>query len=361
MGEVRLYVKGKGVVGMIDIRLPRLYNQFLTFQRILYPITLSLDLNLTPLSTASIQLPIGEDIPTRYYVELFSATGSLGYFRARSPEVAYGDGTSTTELEHAITEVGDWLIRGKVEGEYSVRAAMNAIWEQYHGTMWQKGSVAALSNTEKIDISYDHENVLTAMLDVLENAEDVVMQFDFSSTPWTLSFATIDSLGGTPAVGRLSRNVSEVKISYDDTDLCTQAYYQYDGNNWGTLSVATAFPDWTNNYGRIEKTVDTDSGDTQAVAKTKAKKFLRRNREPRVSIEITGDDLFAITGESVDRLYLGRVYDLEMADYGVSIKRNITALSWADLYNNPNEVTITLGDDDPELWGYFRGLSKKKK
>lgn len=345
---------------MNDILFPRLYNQYLTFQRLLYPIALSLDLNITPLSTASIQLPIGEEVPTRYYVELYTTNGSAGYFRARSPEVSYGDGIATTELEHAITEVGDWLIRGKVDGEYSIRAAMNAVWAQYHGDRWQLGSVTALSNTEKIDISYDHENVLTAMLDVLENAEDVVMQFDFSTSPWTVSFATVDSLSGTPAVGRLSRNISNVQISYDDTDLCTQAYYRYSGGNWGTLSVATAFPDWNNTYGRIEKVADTESDDSQAVAKTKAKKFLRRNREPKVSIRITGDDIFALTGETVDQLFLGRLYDLEMADYGISIQRYITAISWADLYGKPRDVTIILGDDDPELWSYIRSLKKKR-
>lgn len=320
------------------------------------PISMSVDLTLTPLSSASIVLPIGEEIPTRSYVEIFTSIGSAGIFRARSPEIVYGEGTSTTELEHAITEIGDWIIRGKVEGNYTVRAAMRAVFAEYHGTKWQLGSVAALDNSSdtKIDISYDHENCLSAMLSVLENQENAVMRFNFSTSPWTVYFEDIGSVAGV-TYGTLNNSIQTASVSYDDTDLCTYAYYQYGGGSWATFSAAQQYRDL---YGRIEKVVDTDSNDSQDVAKNKARKYIKRNHEPRVSIEISAQDLHAITGNPDDEITLGKRYHLFIPEYNVDIERYITALSWEDALGSPTSVTVTLGDDDPELWAYMRKYTK---
>lgn len=350
---------------MQAVKLPRLYGMNVSLNEHgeqIHPVRLSVDLSLTPVSTASIELPIGEEIGVRRFVEIFTSIGSVGFFRARGPQMVFGEGTSTTELEHAIAEVGDKLVRTKVEGEMTIRAAMRAVFANYNGSMWQLGSLAALNNSSSntIDVSYDHEDVLSAMLSVLEYDEDVCMDFDFSTTPWTINFRKIDDTTGVTE-GRLTTNIGSASVTYDDTDLCTVAYYQYEGGNWGYVSASSLYPASYDKYGGVHKTVDTESGDSQAVAKTKAKKFLARNHEPKVSIEIQGDDIHAITGNADDELYLGRMYRLVIPDYNLRVERYITGLSWDDVLGNPTAVTVTLGDDDPALWGYLRSLTKKKK
>lgn len=341
---------------MIHVPYPKLLDGNLQYSRTIRPESLAVDLTLTPLSSASLTLPIGEEIPTRAYMELFTSIGSVGIFRARSPEIAFGEGSSTTELEHAITEVGDWIIRGKLEGNYTIRAAMRAIFNEYHGSLWQLGSVSALDNSSdnKIDISYDHANILESMLEVLELDEDCVMQFDFSTRPWTVSFRKIDDTDGITD-GRLSKDIQSATVTYDDTDLCTYAYYQYSGGSWATYSAAQRYRDL---YGRIEKVVDTESDDSQAVARNKARLFIKRNHEPRVSVEITAADLHAVTGDDRDRVYLGRKYRLFIPEKSLTIERYITGLSWEDALNAPTSIIITLGDDDPSLWGYMRKYTK---
>ena len=102
---------------MNNIPLPRLLDSTFKEVRRIRPINLSLSLAITPLSYASIELPIDESLPARSLVELYSPLGSAGIFRVRAPQNAYGGDnvSTTTELEHAVVEVGDYLVRADYE------------------------------------------------------------------------------------------------------------------------------------------------------------------------------------------------------------------------------------------------------
>ena len=84
------------------MKLPRLYVNG-AFRRIMNPTSVSINQNIVPLDTASMTLPYDEHIPARSWVELFTPYGSAGMFRARSPHDAYGQATTTVELEHMIS------------------------------------------------------------------------------------------------------------------------------------------------------------------------------------------------------------------------------------------------------------------
>ena len=95
---------------MISIPYPRLENG----SRI-QPLSMSVNLKIDPLSTASITMGIGEEIGNRVYMELFTEAGSAGWFRTRSPSTGVGQNSSSVELDHAIAEVGDSIINGEVK------------------------------------------------------------------------------------------------------------------------------------------------------------------------------------------------------------------------------------------------------
>ena len=170
-----------------NIPLPRLLPSSTYAERRVVPTMVTITQKITPLSFASIQLPPGEKIPARGYMELFTCMGSAGIFRIRSPQESYGDDNATAELEHAVVEVGDYLVKAKYDEMMAASTAMQTVFSYYTsggGTRWQLGSVSVLGSGQ-IALQVNYDKVLTAMLAILDQKPDCMMAFDFSTSPWT--------------------------------------------------------------------------------------------------------------------------------------------------------------------------------
>lgn len=341
---------------MVIIPLPKLLDKSGNYIRSFRPLKVSVEQSIVPLSTASIELPEDESLPARNYVEVFTSMGSAGIFRIRSPQNAYGEDTSVCELEHAIVEVGDYLVREKIAEMMSPKAAMQRIFSHYRGSRWRLGNVDALG-TNPIAVQINYENCLTAMISILEQVPSCYMTFDFSTSPWTVMVAAKGSAVG--AEGRLSRNVESAKIIYDDSELCTRAYYEVEttdtsgepSSEWRSLDADTI-----NTYGVVEREVQTGAGFTAEEALYAAQEYLSKHKKPRVSVEISGQDLSQITGESLDTFTIGKLFRLSLVDYDLTIEDVITGLSWNDVYGNPTEVTVNLADEEDTAVVYIHDI-----
>ena len=199
-------------------KLPRLYVNG-KFTRLVNPVSVGIIQKTQPLSTASMTLPRGEEIPARSWVELYTPYGSAGMFRVRSPHNAYGENTSTAELEHMIAEVGDYLVKAEYSEMIAASSAVTKVFAHYKGGKWKLGKVTDLGSG-KIALEAKYESVLSVLLSILQQKPECIMSFDFSTTPWTLNFVK----KGTSVVsqGRLARNVTSAEITYDDSELCTR-------------------------------------------------------------------------------------------------------------------------------------------
>ena len=341
---------------MVIIPLPKLLDKSGNYIRSFRPLKVSVEQSIVPLSTASIELPEDESLPARNYVEVFTSMGSAGIFRIRSPQNAYGEDTSVCELEHAIVEVGDYLVREKIAEMMSPKAAMQRIFSHYRGSRWRLGNVDALG-TSLIAVQINYENCLTAMISILEQVPSCYMTFDFSTSPWTVRVAAKGSTVG--AEGRLSRNVESARIIYDDSELCTRAYYEVEttdasgepSSEWRSIDADTI-----NTYGVVEREVPIGAGFTAQEALFAAQEYLRKHKKPRVSIEISGQDLSQITGESLDTFTIGKLFRLSLVDYDLTIEDVITGLSWNDVYGNPTEVTVNLADEEDTAVVYIHDI-----
>ena len=339
------------------IQFPRLYNSS-GFVRVLNPISLSLTMNLTPLSTASIVLPRGEGLPKRSWVELFDPYGSIGMFRVRSPHDAYGAQTTSAELEHMISEVGDYLVKEELDEMMSANTAMQRVFKGYKGTMWKLGSVSALGSG-KIAVDAKYDRVLDAMLAILDQKPDCYMAFDFSTKPWTVSIKKKPT--DVTAECRLARNATSAEISYDDSELCTRVYYQTfttkDGkttSKWNSKDASTK-----NTYGLVERTVSTSSDMSSDEISSVVNTYLEEHKEPKVTVRIEAEELASVTGESMDRFTLGKLLRVVIPDYNVVVSKNITSLTWNDLYNDPRRVTVLLGDEPDTVVTFLHNLDSK--
>ena len=341
---------------MINIPLPRLLDSSGQTAGFIRPIRESITQTLTPLSYATMELPVGEEVPARSFVELYTANGSAGVFRVRAPQDAYGEDITVVELEHAIVEVGDWLILANLEGSYAASTAMQTVFSHYRGSHWQLGSVSALTGTVNLQAGYSR--ILDVMLDIVAKCEGCMLSFDFSSHPWTVSVTQKGS--SVAAEGRLGRNISSARISYDDTDLCTRAYYPIPSTNAQTGEVTHTWgyvdADTISTYGVSERAVYDENDLTAAECLATAQKYLDKYKRPKFSVQITGEELSARTGEALDTFVTGKLFRLALADYGVTVDENITVLSWEDVYGSPTAVDITLAEEETDTASYLHDL-----
>lgn len=317
------------------IQLPRLLDSNLKEVKRLRPVQMSVNLEIVPLSTASMTLLKDDTVTARSFVEIYTSIGSVGIFRVRAPQESYGDETITVECEHAITEVADYLIKEDYEKAMNAQTAMKTLFSHYKGKLWKLGSLTNLSGTVNVIASYN--TVLEAMLAILDQQRDLMMTFDFTTSPWTINFVKKGTV--VAAEGRLSRNVKSAKVTYDDSNLCTRVYA--DGltgtkdNVYGHIDASTL-----SKYGVVEKTVS--GSDNKDDTTRTAKAFLNDNKEPKVSVEIDAADLSLITGEPLDTFELGKLCRLALPDDDVTIEQHITSLSWDDAFNNEESIHVTL-------------------
>lgn len=317
-----------------DIPLPRLVNANGQEIRRIYTPFASVNLNITPLSTAVIELPPEDTIPPRSFVEMFTASGSAGIFRTSSPEMGYGGLNSTVQMEHASCEIGDYLVTADLEKEETALQAIAEAFGYYRGTLWQLGNIAS---TDTVILQCDHDNVLQVILSIMEQIPGYMLSFDFNTNPWTVSVVARPTM--VSAEGRLSRNIAGARIIEDDSELCTRLYL--DGLPNGYIESDTI-----SQYGIVERQLDGYSDLTVEKAQRIANLYLEKHKHPRLTIEIDAQDLYQITGETLDRLQLGGLYRLALPDAGITREETIISIQYNDIYGDRGNATVTLSEEE---------------
>ena len=326
----------------------------------------SVNLNIDGVSSsASIRLEAGTKIDTRAYVEMFTVQGSAGMFRTRSPQIGYGQQSTTLQLEHAINELGDFIINDKLESEYTLKQAMKKIFSYYSekGMMWKLGTVedpieedeeGKSDGSPKCVLDVDHDNCLDAIESVMEQFPSMMLSFNFKTLPWKLN--VVNKPFGATAEGRLSRNVKSAVVVRDDSELFNKVYmdgYSNSGNKFGSRQSKWSIK----KYGLIETTI-TGANDTKAVAGRTMKNYIRTHNKPKYSVTIDAIDLSNITGEKMDKFTIGKMFRLSLPDYGTTVSEHITALAFPSVYSNPNSCTVTLNSDPDRVVKYIKKAQK---
>ena len=315
-------------------------------------LSLSVVQNITPLSTATMEV-LKDDVPAiRSFVEITTPNGKKEYYRVRQPQLAHDTGIATVQLDHAICEVGDYLVQGEIKNEMTVAQALNAVFEHYtrqrQNPYWQLGTFTA---TETVTVDCSNDNVLETMLAVLEQVPKYMMTFNFNTTPWTVSIA--EKPDSVTAEGRISRNIENVSVKYDDKDLCTRVYVN------GLPSPGYMDADTISTYGVIE--CETGSNTlTQAQAQRVATAYLNAHKRPKLSIEINGEDLSDVTGETLDSFVVGKKFRLALPDDNVVIEDYITKVSYNDVIGS-GRASIVIGNDLDATLNFLEDQASKSK
>lgn len=340
-----------------EITLPRLLDANFGEVRSLYPASLSLDLKLSALSTADMQI-YRENIPVRSWCRLYTVHGPAGIFRASSVETDYGTDTQRIAWEHGISALGDALYPEPEEGDEdeltgTVRHVLTELLSHQTAkngsgaVLWALGTCAS---TDTVTLTPGRTNLYDLLLTVMGQIPDYRLEFDQSSFPWVLNI--VAQPVQITAEGRLSRNLGSVRIAYDDSDLCTRVISsalprgRLDSQN---ISV----------YGVVEQSLTLPEDTDEALAI--ASRFLEIRETPRVGIEIDAIDLYRATGEERDSYTLGERFLLALPDYDTALTEIVVALHYGDVYGDPRHVTVSLHNEISDLTARFKQIGQQEK
>lgn len=327
------------------VRLPRLLDSGMKELARLNPVSLSLDENLSPLSTAEMVLPEGEcAAETGQFVELYTSHGSAGIYRVQQAEQDYG-GRVTLALEHGLTTLGDGIMPGESEQSGTTRQLLAALLACQPKTMWTLGTVA-VPDSRTLTWKCDNSNLLESLCSLMDELTGYRLTFDQSVFPWVLNVEALTDAEGCEC--RLSRNLTSLRVEEDRSELCTRLYVS------GLSSPMDA--DTIGTYGVITRSMDGDPDIGTEELTKQGRAYLEAHKIPAVSVTMDAVDWYEATGEPFDRFTLGRVCRVCLPDYGKTIRQRVIALSWPDVYGQPDQVTVTLASESTSAVGVMAGL-----
>lgn len=329
-----------------DIPAPRVLSSSGSEVRRLAVIDATVREKLTPLSTATITLMPDDALAIRDWVEMYTTQGSAGVFRVRAPSHQYRLERKEYELDHGIAELGDYVIKDDAEYSGAASTVIPQIFAHYGGSMWRLGSVAASTSVE---FHGSYENVLSALLRVMDQLPDYMLSFSQSSVPWTVSVVAKPTT--VTAEGRLGRNVESCKITEDDRNLCTRLWWKgvADGETETPAPTGHIDADTLSTYGVVEQFFQRDEDKTQAQFLDECNRYLAQHKRPLLSISIELQDLQQITGESLDSIAVGQKYRLALPDYGRTEEETVVSLEWRNIYGERGRVSVELANEEYTL------------
>lgn len=323
------------------MRQPRLLDRNLQEVARLRPSALSAVNNLSPISTATMEIPEGEpSVGVHDFVEVFGPDGSLGVFRVASSRTSYRK-SQQLSLEHALCTLEDDLTPGstrdeendvvdfKIEGTLS--QIVTAILGYQSTTRWVVGSIDDTEST--LSLTVDRETLLDALISALDLVEGYGIFPDTSVTPWRVHVQRLETTPSSEC--RMTRNAPCVTIAYEDSDLVTRVYHT-------ALPGGYLDADTISTWGVIAHEIPVQDDAVPEEVLEYAQKFLADRKNPRVNVEVDGLYLAQITGEPLDAFKPGQLCRVALPDYGVSVNERIVSVHFTDLVNMPEQVTISL-------------------
>lgn len=332
----------------VGLQLPRLLDANLVELDRLTPSRLSIDLQINPLSTATMETH-GTKASVRDFVELFDPTGSIGIFRVSKVENLYGSrGGQKLYLKHGMTTLSDTLAVGVQAMTGTFGEVISTLLDAQTVKHWVLGDVD-LPDEYEVVYSYRYDNLFQAINDIYEMLPDgYAWSFDMLRHPWVMHLRRLsdDDL----CECRIRRNIENVTISIDSANLCTRVYPFGTGEGQDRINLSTLTgalfldADTKGVWGTVAKTFTDDNIFDSITLKDVAALYLDSHKDPTVSVTVDAMALYAMTGEPLDRFRLGRLCRLPMPDYGVIMSERVVSIRYDDVYGRPDKATLTLAN-----------------
>lgn len=363
-----------------DVKMPIMLGRDLSESEILYPDKGSVTLEMVGASEATLTFPDkgGAAIPMHAWVKLFNQNGFLGIYRRTSANRSIPT-NGTVTLRHGIDILQDsiWQEEDPEDGwsgtmtEY-LTAILDKQVHKINGVKpWVLGTCE--DTTELSEKKNQYENLLDLLQDLEDETGNFYFTYDQTSFPWTLNW--VRKSNAVASEFRLSRNLESVKISENDSELCTRlilnvnAMMPKDSDKPDVKENKSVIRVYNNTnaqaiYGIVCKTADIDTKDNVPggpfpKADKWAQKFLAARAAPVTQIQIDGQELYKLTGDTWDESRIGTLCRVALPDYATAISERVVSVSYPDLYGQPDRVTVSLANTLPKVSNSIKTANKQ--
>ena len=357
------------------VKRPRLLDGNLQPIKTYEPLNLSITLQSPGVSQAVLSLaPEDEAPPMHAWIELYTHKGSAGIFRVTTPSSNF-TGQQDITLRHGIDALQDACFEYQDEFTGSTTQFLTAILNNQTTKIggqncWRLGRCECTSEVKKT-INYDRLSDLLSQLE--EDEIEYYFDYDQSSFPWTLNF--IKKPSQVRSEFRLNRNTETITVTQNDNDLCTQLLLSVNVKvTEGTGEDATTTNEVTlrtyNNtaaqaiWGIVQKTADIDTNDdieggSFPAADAWADKFLAQRSEPTVQIQLTGLELYKLTGDTWDEAQLNQICRVALPNFGHLFTHRLVSVAYSDAIGDPESITCSLANQLPKFSSSIANLKKQ--
>ena len=334
------------------MNLPCLLDDKMKPRADLHPIRLTVDRSLQPLSMAEMVLP-PEDAPVcvRDFVRLCDGFGDDEIYRVSSISEEPGL-RRVVQLEHGMATLADDMLPALTYAE-NVQTILKRILSYQTRIRWRLGDVeadegvviSAIGQTQSIYAA------LTSLLDMLP--PNLCWAFDQTKLPWKLHLRKLPE--EISCEGRLTRNISTVRVTRDASRLCTRVFPYGCGQGLDRVTLTPLLgreyidATDTKTWGIAARTFTSDQIMDADTLKRVAERYLERHSQPTATVQLQGIDLSRITGEALDTFRLGQRFRLALPEENTVLVERIVAMHIPDVFGQPGRVTLTLANRQPAL------------
>ena len=321
-------------------KLPRLWPT----GEALHPVSLSIELNMAPLSSAQMTLPPEESVGVGQWIELYTPHGSAGIYRVQSTSMD-ASGLRTLDLEHGLCSLSDSLLPG--EGTLTGTATQLMTQLLNTQTRWTLGTVA-VPNSVTLTWEYSYSNVLQSVVDLLKELPGYALTFDQTAQPWVVGLRALTDEDACEC--RLHRNMTTLEIEEDRSDLCTRLHII------GLKQAHVLEADTIGTWGVVERTLTADGDIPEADVMTSAERQLEKHKNPALTVTISGQELAQATGDPFDRFQLGRICRVALPEMEQTVRQRVVRIRYDDPLGRPDAVQVSLASAQESIADTVAGL-----
>ena len=280
-------------------------------------------------------------------------------WRVRSADMNYNTETRSLSLEHIINTLQDDIIFDEVtwediapgSSECSAKSAAQFILAQQ--SLWRLGDFEF--NDIAWPYQFNGDSLYSALQTVANSCPDCCWEYDLSRIPFRLHFRKIPE--DATCEMRAGRNIKTLKRVIDRSGMYTR-FYPIGKDDLHISGDYISKNEST--YGMVAK-VETFSGaETESALRSWAWERLKRHCQPKVTVTIGGLELSESTGEPLDKLTMNRKCRVPLPEFSTTITERIIRIRVTDKIRKPEEVTVTLGNELPDLASIVGEVEKEQ-
>ena len=293
-------------------------------------------------STASITPVSMSGIGTESWFQDDTNPGKGIVWRVKGIQTAFATNTPTVQLEHIINTLKDRILFGEhkaaqITGNPAATSCTARQAVQYILSFQSDWKLGNFGYSDSAPYKFDGDTLYDALERVTNSLADPWWSYDTTKYPFTLNIEPRKA--GTVCKLLPGRNLTTITRTVDKSGMYTR-FYPIGKDD---LHISGNYVSRNEGKYGVSCKVATDTSlETEAELRAWANSELSRHCEPTVTITADAMELADKTGESLDRLTLGRMCCIPLTEYDTEINERITELDYPDKAHQPEVVRVTM-------------------